>query len=363
MNPEDLARWRMSSLRLVGPAFDRPTDVIRWLGAVQSQDYGPAKWSLGHRTTGLHDPDVDRLLAQGSILRTHVLRPTRHFVLPTDIRWMLELTAPRIHQISAYYYRQLELDAAVQKRCSALIQRALRREGQLIRKEIQAMLEKAGIRANGPRLGYILMHAELTGLICSGALKGKQQTYALLEERAPVAKELTRDQALAELTSRYFTSHGPATSGDFKWWSSLTVSEIKKGLEMVGPRLSSEVIDDMTFWFGEAAPRRRPRSPTVQLLQPYDEYLVGYSPETKYVLDAAGGARSRSAGATVPNGIVILDGQVAGHWKRTLTNDSVVIEARLYEPFTGARSKALQAVVESHGRFVGLAPKLTATTF
>jgi Winged helix DNA-binding domain len=361
MSPEHLARWRMHNLRLAGPPFDRPTDVIGWLGAVQSQDYGPAKWSLGHRTTGLRDSDVDRLLAEGKILRTHVLRPTWHFVLPADIHWMLELTAPRIHQLSSYYYRQLELDDAIQKKCRRIIERALRSEGQLTRKEIQATLERGGIRAQGPRLGYIMMYAELNRLVCSGSLKGRQHTYALLEERAPHANELTRDQGLAELTRRYFTGHGPATINDFKWWSSLTVADIKRGLEMVGRELSSQDIDGTTFWFGEEPPARRPTPPIVNLLQPYDEYLVGYSPETKYVVDATGRARSSPAGTTVPNDLVIINGQVAGFWRRTLGARSVEVEVRLFEPLTRAGSKALAGTVAAHAEFLGLSAELTTT--
>jgi hypothetical protein len=361
MRPERVAYWRMHNLRLTGPAFDQPIDVIAWMGAVQSQDYGVAKWSLGYRTDGLRDSDVDRLLAEGTILRTHVLRPTWHFVSPADIRWMLELTAPRIHQSSAYYYRRLELDDSVQKKCDKIIERALRSEGQLMRKEIQAVLERAGVQAKGPRLGYIMMYAELNGLICSGALKGKQHTYALLEERAPQATELTREQALAELTRRYFTSHGPATINDFKWWSSLTVSDIRAGLEMVGHELSTQEIDGMTFWFADKLPARRSTATTVHLLQPYDEYLVGYSPETKYVVDATGRARSAPAGTTVPNGVVVVKGQVAGFWKRTWDAGWVAIEARLFEPLSAVAFKALIRAADAHADFLGLRGELTTT--
>jgi hypothetical protein len=361
MKPERLAHWRMHDLRLTGPAFDQAIDVIAWLGAVQSQDYGLAKWSLGHRTAGLRDSDVDRLLDEGTILRTHVLRPTWHFVLPADIRWMLELTAPRIHQLSAYYYRQLELDHSIQKKCGKIIDRALRSEGQLMRKEIQALLERAGVQAKGPRLGYIVMHAELNGLICSGALKGKQHSYALLEERAPHATELTREQALAELTRRYFTSHGPATINDFKWWSSLTVSDIRAGLEMVGRELSTQEIDGMMFWFADKLPARRSTSTTVHLLQPYDEYLVGYSPETKYVVDATGRVRAAPAGTTVPNGVAVVKGQIAGFWKRTLGAGSVAIEARLFERLGAVGTKALGGAAAAHAEFLGLSAELTTS--
>ena len=354
MNGEDIAHWRLHSLRLSAPGLRTPEEVVGWLSAVQSQDYGPAKWSLGQRTGGAGDADVERAFAAGAILRTHVLRPTWHFVLPADIRWMLALTAPRVHAVSAYYYRQLGLDDAVRERCGALLAGALRGGNQLTRKQLAAVLERAGIAADGLRLGYLVMVAELDGIICSGALDGKQHTYALLEERAPQARRRSRDEALAELTLRYFSSHGPATAKDFRWWSSLTAAEVNKGLELVGSELDQEVVDGVPYWFAASAPPpERAASPTVHLLQGYDEYIVGYS-QSKYLLDLSGAARAGTRDRPVFNGVVILDSQVAGHWKRTVSKESVLIEAALYPPFDGARAQALQAAADRHGDFLGL---------
>jgi hypothetical protein len=354
MDDRHIAHWRMHNLRLSGAALEAPEDVVRWLGAVQSQDYGPAKWALAARTGGVSDDAIDRAFAQGTILRTHVLRPTWHFVLPADIRWMLELTAPRVHAFNAYYYRQAELTDVLLDRCNAVLTRALQGGNQLTRKEIKATLASAGIAAEGLRLGYILMNAELSCILCSGALKGKQHSYALLDERAPQAKSLPHDEALATLTLRYFTSHGPATVKDFKWWSSLTVAEIKKGLEMVAAKLEHEVIDGVTYWFAAPAPRTKAASPTVHLLQGYDEYLVGYS-ESKYVLDVSGVARTPAAeDKVVFNHVVILDGQVAGNWKRTLKKGSVLIEVSLYQLFNAAQTRGLQGAAQRHGEFLGL---------
>ncbi|HVD13720.1 MAG TPA: winged helix DNA-binding domain-containing protein [Actinomycetota bacterium] len=343
----------MHTVRLSGPRFGAPEEVVGWLGAVQSQDYGPAKWSVGQRTAGVGDAELDRAFADGTILRTHVLRPTWHFVLPAEIRWMLELTGPRVHALNAYYYRQLGLDQDVLAKATALLVGALRGGNQLTRKELAAVVEGAGIATKGFRFAYILMNAELNGVICSGALQGKQHTYALLEERAPQASGLGHDEALAELTLRYFTGHGPATEKDLRWWSSLTAADVTKGLELVGPRLGHEVVDGVTYWFAEPAPRLDTAAPTVHLLQGYDEYIVGYS-ESKYVLDLAGTARSRIQDRAVPNHVLILDGQVAGHWKRTLKRGSVTIEAVLYAPFDHAQAAALQAAADRHGEFLGL---------
>jgi hypothetical protein len=353
MKAIDLAHWRMRSLRLSGDPLESPETVVQWLGAAQSQDYGPAKWSVGERTRGTSDVALDRLFAQGAILRTHVLRPTWHFVTPADIRWLLELTGPRVHALNAHYYRLLGLDGDILEKSSAAIAGALGDGDCLTRKEISDALRSVGIVADAARLGYIMMYAELNGLVCSGPLNGKQHTYALVDSRAPEARVLSPDEALAELTLRYFTSHGPATIKDFRWWSSLTVARIRRGLDLVGSRLQHEVVDGVPYWFAEPPPPAPPAAPRVHLLQGYDEYIVGYS-ESKYLLGISGGARSLSTTRAVFNGVIILDSQVAGHWRRSLTKDSVVIEAALYAPLDRAQARALQEAADRHGEFLGL---------
>ncbi len=352
MDTTGLMHWRTHNVRLAGPPLDGPGDVVAWFGAAQSQDYGPAKWSVGTRTAGATDADLDRALADGTILRTHVLRPTWHFVTPADIRWMLELTGPRVHVFNSYYYHQLGLDQPLLARCAMLLADALRGGNQLTRKQVVALLAGAGVEAAGPRLAYIIMYAELEGVVCSGALAGKQHTYALLEERAPDAVSLTRDEALAELTARYFTSHGPATAKDFRWWSSLTLGEIQRGLELAADRLDSADVDGLTYWFA-AGPVPDGDVPAISLLQPYDEYLVGYT-ESKHLLDIDGSAAALPPRESAYNNVMLAGTQVAGRWKRTVKRDSVHIDALLHHPFDAARTDALHAAAASHGEFLGL---------
>jgi hypothetical protein len=360
MDKLDIARCRMWNLGLHGNGAEAPQEIVSRLGAVQSQDYGPAKWSVGQRTAGGTDARLERVFADGDILRTHVLRPTWHFVAPADIRWMLELTAPRVHAQSAYLYRRLELDDALLSRCRGLLGDALRGGNQLTRKELAAVLAAGGITADGLRLAYILMVAELDGVVCSGAPRGKQHTYAMLEERAPDAGELSREEALEELALRYFTSHGPATAKDLRAWASLTAADVRQALEMMGPRLACEVVDGLRYWFAPQPPPPQAPAPTVHLLQAYDEYIMGYR-ESKSVLDIAGVTRSLPPARTVFNHIVILDGQVAGHWKRTVTTRSVKIEAALYRPLTDVEHEALRAAAARHGRFLEVEASVTTS--
>ena len=215
------------------------------------------------------------------------------------------------------------------------------------------MLERAGIVASRFRLAYILMNAELNAVICSGPLEGKQHTYALVDERAPQAKNLTFDEALAELTLRYYAGHGPATVKDLKAWASLTAADVEKGLGMVGPQLEHDVIDGLTYWYAGSPHKDEIKSPTVHLLQAYDEYIMGYS-ESRHVLDIARVTELPGQSGATFNHVVILDGQLAGHWKRTMRKDSLKIEVALYRPFTAEQNRALQAAVDAHGAYLGL---------
>ncbi|WP_173067351.1 winged helix DNA-binding domain-containing protein [Phytohabitans houttuyneae] len=355
-----IAERRLASVLLAGgPQLGTPAEVVRWFGAVQAQDFGPAKWSLGERLPGTGDAEVQRAFDAGEFLRTHVLRPTWHFVTPDDIRWMLRLTGPRVHATNAYYYRQSGLDDAVFAKAHDLLAEALAGGAHRTRKELAGVIGGAGLPTAGFAMAYILMHAELDGLICSGAMRGKQHTYALLDSRVPPAPERDPDSALAELVTRYFTSHGPATAKDLRWWSSLTLTDIARGVALAGDRLRHEVVDGVSYWSGPPA-AARPRSPMAHLVQGYDEYVVAFA-ESKWVLDASGAARAVPAGTLVPNGVLLLDGQVAGHWRRSSTRDTLLVEALLYRALTPPESAALDAAAARQAAFLGLRPSVATS--
>lgn len=361
MDRQELARLRMQSLRFTGTPFAKVADVVRWLGAVQSQDYGPAKWSIGARLRSGDDASLDRAYQRGTILRTHVLRPTWHFVLPEDIRWMLDLTGPRVRRMMSYYDRQLGIDARLTKRSIDRFVKAIEREGQMTRTELADELERGKIEARGQRLNHIVMNAELAGAICSGGLRGKQHTYALLDARAPKAKRLGRDDALAELARRYFTSHGPATVKDFSWWASLPVADIRRALEMAGDALASETVDGRTFWFASRA-KPPPAGPAkAYLLQAYDECIVGYT-DSRFLLDIAGVVPKQTpTERIVYPGALVIGTQVVGHWKRTLGTGTVRLDVAVYRRLNGAQAKALDEEAARLGRFLGLEPSVATT--
>ncbi len=323
---------------------------MAWLGAVQAQEFGPAKWGLGLRlpeTTT--DSSIDKAFDAGRILRTHVMRPTWHFVASADIRWMLELTAPRVHRTIGHYCRKLGLGPEVCTRATSIFERAL--DGQaLTRPELNLRLERAGMGAKGISLAMLTIFAELEGVLCSGPRRGKHHTYALLSARAPDARRLSRDESLAELTARFFRSHGPATMSDFVWWSGLTMADTKRGLEM--NRAKSEVVDGCTYWTVGNTSRPGPDRANAHLLPIYDEYLVSYR-DREAVPHGPTVVKSRARESVTFQHALVIAGQVAGTWRMPKTSDGVAIDVFPLRRLTKPERGQVNAAGERYSRFVG----------
>jgi len=349
----NIAAHRLHNQRLVGERFDAPADAVRWLGAVQAQDHPGAKWALGLRTRDVDDAALDRAFDAGAFLRTHVMRPTWHYVAPEDLRWLLALTGPRVHAVNARVYRMVKADAALFRRAHARFTKALQGGRSLTRQELAEVLRGARIEAGGLRLAYIVMHAELDGLLCSGPMRGKQHTYMLLEERVPPAPALARDEALGRLALRYFTSHGPATVHDFAWWSGLTVADARAGVALLGDAVEPVVLDGTTYWTAAPPARVNELDAVVHLLPNFDEHVVAYRDHGPSLDPAASDAlRTRSDG---PSGVHLLvrDGLVVGGWRRTVEKRAVALHVRPVIPLRRAERTALRRAAEDYGRFLG----------
>lgn len=341
----------MTGQRLWGT--HKSKDVLKEMLAMQAQEFAYAKWALGQRTPGMTETMVDKAFAEGRILRTHLMRPTWHFVGRDDIRWLVELTAPRIKPINAPYDRANGLDQAVFSRANALFERALSGGQHLERKQMRAILEADGMELSNMGLGLILMRAELDRVICSGAVSGKQQTYALLDLRAPGAPSLPRDEAVAELARRYFTTRGPATLKDFATWSGLTIADGRQGVGDAG--IDSEQIGGRTYWYTGKTTPAKVASPRIDLVQIYDEIGMAYS-ESRDVGILPGLDRPEPA---YPHSI-LLDGRLIGHWRRNLKGKSITFDTQVFRRLDDAESDALEAAKERFLSFAGLARALPA---
>jgi len=354
---------RLRHQRLAGPPLDDAAAVVGWLGAVQSQDYLGAKWAVAQRTRAGRDADFETAFARGAILRTHVLRPTWHFVLPADIRWMLQLTAPRVQAQNATYYRQVGLDARTLAHGDEVLARTLQGGEQLTRDELGAALRTAGLPTDGLRLTLLSMHAELEGAICSGARRGKQFTYAALDDRAPAAPRLARDEALVALARRYFASHGPATAHEFAWWSGLKVADAIAAIAALDGELAAVRAGGLTFWSGAPAraSARRGGPALVRLLPNFDEFLISARDHAD-VLDARLARSLGTRDSVLANHVVSGSGRIVGDWRRTLKGGAVTVQVTSSAPLDASDRAALAAEVERYGRFLDLRARLEIQT-
>ena len=351
----DIPRFRLHNQFLSQTEFTEPGAVVAALGAVQSQDYAGGKWALAQRLkNATTDAAIDKAFNDGKILRTHILRPTWHFVAPEDIRWMLALSAPRVHTANGFMYRQQGLDGTIIKKSYNVLEEALQGGNSLTRSELGSAFEKAGIKAaEGIRLGYFIMSAELDAIICSGPRRGRQFTYALLEERAPKVRAWKREEALAELTRRYFATRGPATWHDFTWWSGLTMAEAKKGIEAVKSQFISEEIDGKTYWFDSSISPVKEKSPTAHLLPNYDEYFIGFK-DRSAIAEVVQQAGFEGDEPSFLANVIILDGHLIGGWRRTIKKNAVLIEFMPVTQLTKAQENAVHKAASQYGEFLQL---------
>ncbi len=351
MTSAELLRRRLAGQFLIGPPARGVEEVIRRLTVVQAQDYLGARWAIVQRCRNVTAADVDDLLNRGRILRTHVLRPTWHLVLPADIRWLLRLTGPRVLAGMAGRHRQLGLDPALVRRTQAALAKVLA-DGPLTRAEIASALKGFGIDARAERLGHLLARAEFDEVVVSGGLKGKQQSYALLDQRAPALHHFDREQALRQIAQRYFAAHGPAQAIDLAWWAWLTLTDARKAIAAARPRLASTELNAKLFWYLPKAPPSPLPPPVPHLLPNYDEYDVAYRDHRPNQHPTLAN-RPRPVGALLPHGIA-LNGQIIGGWRRTLTPDQVHIRFKLVRNLTPAERRALQRESDRYAAHLGL---------
>ncbi len=349
---------RLRNQKLTGPGIKKPADIVSWLGAVQAQEFAVAKWALGLRSPGLTEADVDRAFDDGTIVRTHILRPTWHFVAPEDIRWMQKLTGPRVQRQSASYHRNVGLDQRAFARSRRVLESSLRDGRHLTRAALGAALTRAGIPVDGLRLAFLMMQAELDLVICSGPRQGKQFTYALLDERVPDANRLDGEEALGELVRRYFQSHGPATVHDFVWWSGLTVAQTKAGLAALGREVESRELNGVTYWSLPSARRSAAvAGPIVHLLPIYDEYLNALR-DRSLARDPSGHAPTVADFVGFPNQLLV-DGILRGAWKREVTSRQTRILVKPFRPLNKKELRALKDAGAAYSAFLGQASELS----
>jgi hypothetical protein len=355
-----ITRRRLVSQQIARPRFTTPAELVRWMGAVQAQDYPGSRWALGLRLPSAVESEVEDAVAARTIVRTWPMRGTLHYAPAADVRWMLRLLTPRVIARSAGRYRELELDAATFQRAAKVLTRALRGRA-LTRAEAYAALRRGGVSPAGQRGIHILGHLAQQGLVCFGSRKGKQPTFVLLEEWLPPSRDLSREEALATLAERYFASHGPATAHDFAWWTGLLLKDTQAAIAAAGTRVVAEPHEGrLLFSSAEAPASRAARGVMAVLLPAWDEYVVAYK-DRSAVLDPPASPAEPLSGVGLS--LVVIDGRVRGAWRRSLSGSMVRVSVTLRSPVTRDERRAVQAAAERYGRFLGLGVQVEADIF
>jgi hypothetical protein len=353
MKAVDIPRMRLVRQGIARPVSGKPEDVVSWFGAVQAQDYLGSLWAIGLRTRGATQSTVEDAERRRAIVRLWPMRGTLHFVAAQDARWMTRLLAPRvIARHAARWKRDFGVDARLLARADETISRALEGGRRLDREHIYECLEARRIRTADSRGLHILQCLALRGRICLAGRQGKQHTFALLDEWIPDPRELAGDEAFAELASRYFASHGPATLKDFMWWAGITAKDAAAAIAAIGAAgaaLETAAVDGVRFWWRDPAIRRiaTPVKPVVRLLPAFDEFTVAYQDRSLLVEGHAPAAKM-----SLLSPAVLVDGRVVGTWKRKLSGRGALLTQRLFRKLTRDESKALREAEQHYAGFL-----------
>lgn len=316
---------------------------------MQAQDFVMAKTAIGKRLYNVTDAMIQSAFDNGEILRTHVLRPTWHFVVAEDIYWMLALSGKKIETSLKKRHAQLHITEKMITKSSTIMAKVLAGNVHMTREELIGEFEKKDVSCDSYQMYHMLMLAELDGAICSGVMKGKKQTYALLKERVKNHKKYSREESLALLAQRYFTSHGPATVQDFAWWSWLSLTDAKKSIALAERSLKSYRVDDITYW-SSASRDQILSGDTVHLLPAFDEFVISYRNRKILLKEQENSKVISSNGIFKP--IVVANGQVIGVWSRSVKRAKIIVRIELFRPMSQKIKNLIAQEVEAYGRYM-----------
>jgi len=325
MTIKELIRLRLLNQKLSSPGFETPADVVSHFGAMQAQDYSMAKWAIALRMKHVTDHTIENAIQSGEIIRTHILRPTWHFVSRNDIRWMMQLSAPYVKKATQYVDRQVGLTETLFKKAWKIIEPQFKKEDSLTKEDIISILAKHRVKMENLLATQFIIRAEVEMLLCNGVRNKKGTSYALFEKIVPAAAQISKEEAIAKLAFTYFNSRGPATIKDFIWWSGLNSADAKSAVAALDKTLMRATVNDLDFFYFE--PAAKPTNKLIAVLLPaFDEYMVGYF-EGRDVVFLANNVDKSVIGNGIFNPIILMDNAVAGVWKKNKKSPFAEIQA------------------------------------
>lgn len=348
MNADEIIAHRLLNQQIAETRLKKPAALVSYMMAMQAQEYAQAKWAIGLRLPGLTDADVQKDFDEGRIIRTHILRPTWHWVAPADIRWMMVLSTPRVHAFNKTYYKKTGLNTRTVNKCMGILVRELEGNNFKTRKALNEEFKKAKIVKDTIGLSLIMMHAELEGIICSGPRQGKQFTYRLLDELVPSAKPAHKEEILAEFTLKYFTTRGPATLHDFAWWSGLSMAEVKEGVALVDKKLDSFILNGQQYLFKARKLKDISKLQHTFLMPDYDEYGISYKDRS---LIFTGKSTHPSTAAYYHS--IVMEGKAIGTWKSAEKGSKVSIQTNYHAALSKAKEKLMNDAIKKYRAFIG----------
>lgn len=350
MHPKQIANLRLENLHLSGGKYKNPTDLVSYMGALQAQDYYMSKWAAGIRIKEIGEKEIQATLDKGEILRTHLLRPTWHLVASKNIYWLKNLSAARIKSALSSRDKELELNEKIYSKSLKIMEGLLSNGRHLTAKEISLELQKKKIDTGNNRASHIFIRGEIEGLICSGVLKENQQTYALLSERVPHKYELSKAESIIKLAELYFTSRGPASLQDFVWWSGLSLKDARDGLEAIKTKLTSVKYEEQVLWFKDSGIESIPEKKQAFLLPAFDEFIISYKDRSAVIPHAYKSKAITINGLFRP--VILINGEAAGIWKRTIGKEMVTIETEFFENPDRSTQKYLSQAIDEFSNYV-----------
>jgi hypothetical protein len=348
-------RLRLSAQRIEPREKLSVEAVLGQLFATQAQDFIQGGWALGLRAAGSTLGDLNEALESGTVIRSAPFRGTLHFMLPDDLQWVLGVTGPRTIQGAAKRLRDLDIDAAVLATAEGVARTALAGRTALTRDQFFAKLREAGVDTSGQRGYHVIWYLAQTAIVCWGPPRGTQQGLVLVDEWVRSPRRLEGDEALRELALRYFTGHGPATVRDFAWWTKLTLTTGRHGLELASDELTELDHDGTAHWASTAELDRAAggrMSTAVHALPGFDEYLLGYENRSAPLAE-------EHVQRIVPgmNGIflpmIVARGEVVGTWRRAERAAGVTVTPDAFADLTPAQETSFERAASNFARFRG----------